>query len=466
MTANMNELEKQFPIEQLSLLLKQSYSAFAATIAVVAFIIFKVHDSVDTYWLTIWVSAVLVINIYLLIWIYLVHHRTISTISAKHFILAYQIEAILHGTSWGMLPFLFAEQASIDMQFFAYIVLCGMAAGAIGSTGMIYRIYLSFMLPMMLPAITIQLFFGDIVKLFGSNTLEVLLIFVVSLVILAHTHYDSIRSSIIFKIENKKLLADATEATKKAESANQAKSQFLANMSHELRTPLNAVIGYSELIHENSEDQFFDTLPQDALKITRAGKHLLSLINNVLDLSKIESGKMDVYIESVDVNKLLIEIKETMEHIISKNNNNFIFEVPQNIGSIETDITKLRQILLNIIDNAAKFTSNGEVKIKVNNYPDILDIIISDTGIGMTKKQLKELSTPFMQADISTTKQYGGTGLGMSLTEHLTQLIGIKLNVQSEQGKGTSFELEIPLIYKIAQNTDIKKGVGILDSFL
>lgn len=462
----MNELEKQFPIEQLSLLLKQSYSAFAATIAVVSFIIFKVHDSVDTFWLTTWVSTVLIINIYLLIWIYLVHHKTISTISAKRFILAYQIEAILHGASWGMLPFLFAKQAAIDMQFFAYIVLCGMAAGAIGSTGMIYRIYLSFMLPMMLPAITIQLFFGDIVTLFGSNTIEVLLIFVVSLVILAHTHYDSIRNAIIFKIENKKLLADATKAFEKADAASQAKTRFLANMSHELRTPLNAVIGYSELIYENSEDKYFETMSQDALKITYAGKHLLSLINNVLDLSKIESGKMDVYIESTDANQLFTEIKETMEHIILKNNNHFIFEVPQNIGLIETDITKLRQILLNIIGNAAKFTSNGEVKIKVTTYPEKLGVIISDTGIGMTKKQLKDLSTPFMQADISTTKKYGGTGLGMSLTEHLTKLIHIKLHVQSSPDKGTSFELEIPLIYNEANNTGIKKGADITGSLL
>lgn len=451
MTQATSEIEKQFPIEQLALLLKQSYSAFAATMAVVGFIIFKVHDSIDTFWLSSWVLTVVVINIYLLIWIYLVHHRTITTISAKRFILAYQIEAVLHGTSWGMLPFLFAEQASIDMQFFAYIVLCGMAAGAIGSTGMIYRIYLSFMLPMMLPAMTAQMFYGDIVKLFGSSTLEVLFIFVVSLIILAHTHYDSIKSSIIFKVENKKLLADATAATAKAEAASQAKSRFLANMSHELRTPLNAVIGYSELIYENSEDNYFDTLPEDAKKITNSGKHLLSLINNILDLTKIESGKMDVFVESIDTNTLLNDIHATMEKLVLKNNNNFTFDVPENIGLLETDITKLRQILLNIIGNAAKFTSDGEVKIQVIPSTYTLTIIISDTGIGMSEEQLKELTTPFMQADISTTKQYGGTGLGMSLTEYLTKLIGVTLKVKSSPGAGTTFTLTIPFIYPVTK---------------
>ena len=440
-------LEKQLPIEQLVLLLKQSYPAFAATIAVLAFIIYKVHDTIDTAWLTAWVVTIIIINIYLLIWIYLVHHTPINTKSAKRFIFSYQIEAVLHGLSWGMLPFLFAQQASPDMQFFAYIVLCGMAAGAIGTTAMIYKIYLSFMLPMMLPAITTQMFFGDIVKLFGYNTLEVLLIFVVSLIVLAHAHYDSIRSSITLMVENKKLLADVTQSFEKADAANRAKSSFLANMSHELRTPLNAVIGYSELIYENAKEKYFETLSQDAEKITRAGKHLLSLINNVLDLSKIESGKMDVYAEDVNVNNLLNEIRATTENLISKNKNTLIFDVPENLGEITSDNTKLHQILLNIIGNAAKFTSNGTITIKAKRQPESLNISITDTGIGMTKEQLKTISKPFMQADISTTRKYGGTGLGMSLTEHLTKILGIELDIDSSPHKGTFFKLTIPLVY-------------------
>lgn len=446
----MTELDKQFPIEQLALLLKQSYPAFAATIMVLVIIFFKVQGTINAFWLNAWVMTILIINVYLLIWIYLVHHTLINTINAKRFIFLYQIEAILHGFSWGMLPFLLSDITSPDMQFFAYVVLCGMAAGAIGTTGMIYRIYLSFMLPMMLPAMTIQMFYSDTINLFGSNTLEFLVIFVISLIVLAHTHYDSIRRSISLMLENKQLLIDVTKAFDKAEAANHAKSHFLANMSHELRTPLNAVIGYSELIHENSADNYFETLAQDSEKITNAGKHLLSLINNVLDLSKIESGKMDVYIEKIDINSFFKDLKSTIETLISKNNNQLICDVPEDIGTMTSDATKLRQILLNIIGNAAKFTSNGEITIKVKLQSDTLSISISDTGIGMTEQQLKDLTTPFMQGDISTTRKYGGTGLGMSLTKHLTNIINIELNVQSSPNIGTSFELIIPLIYKAA----------------
>ena len=177
---------------------------------------------------------------------------------------------------------------------------------------------------------------------------------------------------------------------------------------------------------------------------------MLSLINNVLDLSKIESGKMEVFIEDINIYHFLDEIKESIENLISKNKNTFVFDLPKEINVIKSDSTKLRQILYNIIGNAAKFTSHGQVLVKITTQPDSLIMTISDTGIGMTEDQLDDLSSRFTQADISTTRKYGGTGLGMNLTKHLTDLLKIKLSVESIPEKGTTFELVIPLNYHSA----------------
>lgn len=238
----------------------------------------------------------------------------------------------------------------------------------------------------------------------------------------------------------------------KAESASKAKSEFLANMSHELRTPLNAIIGYSEMLMEEAEDDELDNYVQDLSKVHSSGEHLLSLINEILDLSKIEAGKMEMYIEEFDFNMHLDQIEATAKPLIEKNRNKFIIEKPEDIKNLTNDQTRLRQILFNMLSNAAKFTKNGEVKLSVTNYGDKIRFAVSDTGIGMSPEQLGKVFEEFTQADSSTSKNYGGTGLGLPISKKIAEMMGGIMEVESEEGKGTTFSITIPVVV-----TEVKK---------
>jgi len=453
--SNNSNLNKLVPVEQLSFLYKQSITALFATLAVLLYVYLWLQDLANQSSILLWVSSILICNIYLIIWLYFVHRSrtttSISTQKANNFINIYQVQAVLHGTSWGALPFILIGQNSSEMGFFAYLVLGGMAAGAISTTAVIFRIYLSYMLPLTMPIIFTQLFFYDKLSIFNPNTLELYIIFIVSLMVLAHSYYKSSLRSISLVIKNKQLLSDITYAYEETKIASKAKSDFLANMSHELRTPLTAIIGYSEIINEDISVKHYDSLSDDINKVIKSGEHLLSLINNILDLSKIESGKMDVYIENINIETLLEELKSTTESLVRNNNNALTISNISNTSNIKSDSTKLYQILLNIISNAAKFTSDGKIEIKVTSEPQNIKMIISDTGIGMNEEQLSKLTQPFMQGDISTTKKYGGTGLGMNLTKNLTDILKIKLKVHSVPNQGTSFELIIPVDYNSPQ---------------
>jgi signal transduction histidine kinase/DNA-binding response OmpR family regulator/streptogramin lyase len=233
-----------------------------------------------------------------------------------------------------------------------------------------------------------------------------------------------------------------------AEQANQAKSQFLANMSHELRTPLNAILGYSEMLQEEAEDLGTKEFVPDLQKIHGAGKHLLGLINDILDLSKIEAGKMTLYLERFEVATLLREVEATVQPLVARNGNRLVVECAPEAGFMHADLTKVRQVLFNLLSNASKFTEKGTITLRVNRTLDsqlaTLNICVSDTGIGMTSEQLGRLFEVFSQADASTTRKYGGTGLGLAISRKFCRLMGGELTAASEPGKGSTFTATLP----------------------
>lgn len=234
-----------------------------------------------------------------------------------------------------------------------------------------------------------------------------------------------------------------------AESANRMKSEFLANMSHELRTPLNAIIGYSELLKEEAEDDGNTDIVQDLNRIHTAGNHLLKLINDVLDLAKIEAGRVELVHEQVSVSALLQELDLLIRHQMDKNANRFEVICDEDINNITSDSSRLRQILLNLLSNAAKFTSKGQVTLAVKREQqrgvEYLAFSVSDSGIGMTPEQLDKVFIPFVQADATTTRQFGGTGLGLAICKDLCHIMGGTIDASSEAGKGSTFTVHIPV---------------------
>jgi len=233
-----------------------------------------------------------------------------------------------------------------------------------------------------------------------------------------------------------------------AEEANRAKSTFLANMSHELRTPLNAIIGYSEMLEEETRDSGKVENVQDLKKIQSAGKHLLALINDVLDLSKIEAGKMGLHVETFDVAQVIDEMVTTLQPAAAKNANSIRVHLEENVSVMRADITKVRQILFNLLSNACKFTDHGTIALNVDQIKvegkNWIQFQVSDTGIGISAKQKENLFQEFAQADASIARKYGGTGLGLAITHRFVQLMKGKIGVESEAGQGATFTVQLP----------------------
>tara|TARA_Y100000758_G_scaffold47896_1_gene30745 strand:- start:773 stop:2266 length:1494 start_codon:yes stop_codon:yes gene_type:complete len=231
----------------------------------------------------------------------------------------------------------------------------------------------------------------------------------------------------------------------KARSASEAKSDFLAKISHELRTPLNAIIGYSEMLMEDASDDGLDAFVEDLDKIHSSGTHLLTLINDLLDISKIEAGKMELHLEDFKLKDMILLIEATTKPLLDKNSNKFVVKIDKSIETMKNDETKLKQVLLNMISNSSKFTKEGKVSLIISEEAkNRIKFEISDTGIGMTENQLENVFEEFTQAETSTSKDYGGTGLGLPICKKLTELMGGKIEVQSKIGEGTTFSITVP----------------------
>ncbi|HKV81913.1 MAG TPA: ATP-binding protein [Candidatus Sulfotelmatobacter sp.] len=266
-------------------------------------------------------------------------------------------------------------------------------------------------------------------------------------------------------IHRKRTQDELLTAKQAAEQASRAKSAFLANMSHELRTPLNAIIGYSEMLEEEVQDSGKISNVRDLQKIQAAGKHLLALINDVLDLSKIEAGKMQLHDEVFEIQDMIDEIVTTLKPAIAKNENAFQLRMPKEIGTMRGDVTKIRQILLNLLSNSCKFTDRGSISLDVNRLFDASEdwvrFRVCDTGIGISAEQQENLFQEFTQADISISRKYGGTGLGLAISHRFVQMMKGRITVESSSGHGSVFTVDLPVQAAVEQVESIQSREAV-----
>ena len=275
---------------------------------------------------------------------------------------------------------------------------------------------------------------------------------------------STVADAIALGIGRKRSQIELERAKLAAEEASRTKSLFLANMSHELRTPLNAILGYSEMLEEEAQDLELDNFTDDLGRINAAGRHLLALINDILDLSKIEAGKMDLFVEEFSLSSLINDVTGVAAPLMEKNNNTLQVDVAADIGLMSADQTKVRQCLFNLLSNAAKFSENGQVSLRAHRETiaglneeaprEWIVVEVQDSGIGMSAEQVLKLFQAFTQADASTTRKFGGTGLGLALTRRFCQMMGGDITVHSVEGQGSTFTINIPALVKADWNPE------------
>lgn len=252
----------------------------------------------------------------------------------------------------------------------------------------------------------------------------------------------------VVAIQNAQLFREIDEKSRQLEVANRHKSDFLANVSHDLRTPLNSIIGFTRIVLRRTGDQIPDLQKENLQKVLISSEHLLKLINGLLDLAKIEAGKMEAVAETFHVEDVINMTTTSVEPLLKAGRVRIVREVPPDLPTVKTDRDKLKQILLNLLSNAAKFTEQGEIRVSASRENGTLKLAVSDTGIGMKKEALDHIFEEFQQAEKTTASKYGGTGLGLAIVKKFTNLMGGDIVVESEIGKGSKFTITIPINLK------------------
>jgi len=302
----------------------------------------------------------------------------------------------------------------------------------------------------------------NVVFLLGGAALFIGILITIFIVRQAHSQSLKVQNALRKLKESHELLEHRVKertqelaiARDEALASNKAKGIFLANMSHELRTPMNAIIGYSELLEEDAIEDENNTIVPDLKKIQASAKHLLSLINGILDLSKIDADKIELSPIQFEINELIEEVSASIAPLLLENNNAFHIKAPRDNGIMFADNLRLRQILLNLLSNACKFTSNGSITLTIKrynqNYQDWVSFAVADTGIGIEAEYMDTIFDDFSQADASTTREYGGTGLGLSISKRLVEIMHGQINIESTPGKGTCFTFNLPVETDVA----------------
>lgn len=435
----MSDTPYNIRTEQLRTLFDQTRITLFGSVAVAIVVFFVLLDKTEFKWLVVWATFFSLVAAGRLILYSAYHRKKLVDSDLEKWYLGYLIGITLGGLTWGSAGLLLAVTPSILVQGFIIISVGGVLVGALSSHAVLIPAYLAFVLPAMLPLAIWQFWIGESPNI-GFGLL--ILLFLSVLVLNARYYHRNFLTSLQMQQKNIQLV-------NRADAANRAKSKFLASVSHELRTPLNAIIGYNELVKEELEDKNITSSHQDLDRINRSAKYLLGLIDNLLDLSRIEAGKLVISPEEVAITDLVEDIIVVCQPLAELNGNNLNTIIADDVNTAVIDPMRVKQCLLNLVGNATKFTEYGNITVKVQrnctNDNEMLEFIVMDTGIGIMDEHKQRLFQEFSQASIETVKQYGGTGLGLSITHKLSLLMGGYVSVESKPGVGSTFTLSIPL---------------------